>query len=201
MSAKYCFFPATVFWLFDGVKNELGRTCRRTKPLLPVLQLAIFLRLLATGAFYSVLRDIYSVTPQAVVRRVAAAARAVYSATGCGGRRPKNYLPPSRLSSKLQVVNLFWTLNKSIPFRKKEDKYSEAVDEYINSELLSLPTTTKKKMMNINSKYSSHTSHQKIKKFNKPIARFECPTIVMSNTSQRPYSTMRANTTIFTCAF
>ena len=88
--AIYRFFPETIVFLLEVLEDLLRAPTRRSLPLPPYLQLAIYLRFTATNAFYTVLAEIYNVSPQSVMRSIRRVAAAICQAFPHTIRMPRD---------------------------------------------------------------------------------------------------------------
>ncbi|XP_062585846.1 putative nuclease HARBI1 [Saccostrea cucullata] len=67
---RYRFFPATIFFIVDMLKDNLAFTNLRNNPLTPLHQVLVSLRFFATGSFYITIGDTLNVSKSAAGRAI-----------------------------------------------------------------------------------------------------------------------------------
>ena len=67
---RYRFFPVTIFFIVDLLKDNLMFNTRRNNPLTPLFQVLVALRFFATGSFYITIGDTLNISKSAVGRTV-----------------------------------------------------------------------------------------------------------------------------------
>lgn len=67
---RYRFFPATIFFIVDLLKDNLQFASRRNNPLTPLHQVLVSLRFYATGSFYITIADTLNMSKSTAGRAV-----------------------------------------------------------------------------------------------------------------------------------
>ena len=67
---RYRFYPETALWIHSEVENLLAPVDQTGTPISTILQLVVFLRFVATNAYYSVIGELEQVSAQTVMRSV-----------------------------------------------------------------------------------------------------------------------------------
>ena len=75
--ARYRFDRPSILWLTDLIHDDIAAPTLRNRAILPVIQLCIFLRFLASGCFQSIVGDTFHVDKSTVSRKIHSVATAL----------------------------------------------------------------------------------------------------------------------------